>query len=137
VLQERLLKHLLLYLDFLPEVTQKRQVIVVALETLKESSETAVNSLRMAAAAKLYEMSRLSTSAAARLAGVSRSVFWTRLDDYNVSTFDLTDEDLYEETRLALCLLFSVLSPRPREWHRHDVSPLKGQPLVSNSPSGP
>jgi len=106
VLQERLLKHLLLYLDCLPEVIQKRQLIVVALETLKESSETAVNSLRMAAAAKLYEMSRLSTGAAARLAGVSRSVFWTRLDDYNVSPFDLTDEDLDEETRLALCLLF-------------------------------
>jgi len=35
----------------------------------------------MAAAAKLYEMGRLSTGAAARLSGVSRSIFRTRLAD--------------------------------------------------------
>jgi predicted HTH domain antitoxin len=72
-----------------------------ALEALKESPETAGATVRMAAAAKLYEMGRLSTGAAARLGGVPRSVFLTRLADYGVDTFDLTDEDLDEETRLA------------------------------------
>jgi hypothetical protein len=49
------------------------------LAALKESPETAGNTLRMAAAAKLYEMGRLSTGAAAQRAGGSRSVFLTRL----------------------------------------------------------
>ena len=69
-------------------------------EALKESPETTGATLRIAAA-KLYELGRLSTGAAARLAGVPRSVFLTRLADYGVDTFDLTDENLDEETRLA------------------------------------
>ena len=71
------------------------------LEALKESPETAGNTLRMAAAAKLYEMGRLSTGAAAQLAGVSRTVFLTRLANYGVDTFYLDEEELNEETRLA------------------------------------
>jgi predicted HTH domain antitoxin len=71
------------------------------LEALKESPETAGDTLRMAAAAKLYEMGRLSAGAAARLAGVPRSVFLIRLADYGVDTFDLDETDLDEETRLA------------------------------------
>jgi predicted HTH domain antitoxin len=55
----------------------------------------------MAAAAKLYEMGRLSTGTAARLAGVLRSVFLTRMADYGVDTFNLDETDLDEETRLA------------------------------------
>jgi len=72
-----------------------------ALAALKESPETAGATLRMAAAAKLYEMGRLSTGAAARLAGVPRSVFLMRLGDYGVNTFDLDEEELDDETRLA------------------------------------
>jgi predicted HTH domain antitoxin len=66
-----------------------------------ELPEIVGNTLRMAAAAKLYEMGRLSTGAAAQLAGVSRSVFLARLADYEVNTFDLDEEELDEETRLA------------------------------------
>ena len=68
---------------------------------MKESPETASDTLWMAAAAKLYEMGRLSTGTAARLAGASRSVFLTRMADYGVDTFDLDETDLDEETRLA------------------------------------
>jgi predicted HTH domain antitoxin len=72
-----------------------------ALAALKESPETAGATLRMAAAAKLYELGRLSTGAAARLAGVPRSVFLMRLGDYGVNTFDLDDEELDDEIRLS------------------------------------
>ncbi len=57
--------------------------------------------LRMAAAIKLFKMGQLSSGAAARLAGVPRTVFLFRLADYGVDTFILTAEDLNRETRLA------------------------------------
>jgi predicted HTH domain antitoxin len=57
--------------------------------------------LRMAAAAKLYELGRLSSGAAAALAGVPRVVFLSRLGDYSVDTFSLTEAELLQETRLA------------------------------------
>lgn len=57
--------------------------------------------VRMAAAAKLFEMGRLSSGAAAALAGIPRTVFLMRLVDYGVDTFDLTEEELQRESRLA------------------------------------
>jgi predicted HTH domain antitoxin len=57
--------------------------------------------VRMAAAVKLFEMGRLSSGAAARLAGVPRVVFLSRLAEYDVDTFRLTEEQLARETRLA------------------------------------
>jgi len=61
----------------------------------------AAEALRMAAAVKLFELARLSSGAAAALAGVPRTVFLTRLADYGVATFDLSEEELREEARLA------------------------------------
>jgi predicted HTH domain antitoxin len=55
----------------------------------------------MAAAVKLYELGRLSSGAAARLAGVPRVLFLSRLADFGVDTFRLTEEDLQREARLA------------------------------------
>jgi predicted HTH domain antitoxin len=57
--------------------------------------------LRMAAAVKLYELGKLSSGAAAALAGIPRVVFLAKLADYGVDTFDLNEEQLAKETRLA------------------------------------
>ncbi len=56
---------------------------------------------RMAAAVKLFELGRISSGAAAHLAGVPRVVFLSRLADYGVDTFRMTAEDLEKEARLA------------------------------------
>ena len=57
--------------------------------------------LRMAAAVKLYELERISSGVAAQLAGVPRSIFLSRLADYGVDTFNISEEELKKETRLA------------------------------------
>ena len=72
-----------------------------ALLALKFSAEEAQDILRMAAAAKFFELGRLSSGAAARLAGVPRVVFLARLADYGIDTFCLTEDQLQRETRLA------------------------------------
>jgi hypothetical protein len=43
----------------------------------------------------------LSSGAAAKLAGVPRVVFLTKLADYGVDTFTLSQEQLQQETRLV------------------------------------
>lgn len=68
---------------------------------LKVSRNAFAAELRMAAAMKYYELGRLSSGAAARLAGVPRVVFLARLADYGIDTFRLTEEQLEHETRLA------------------------------------
>jgi predicted HTH domain antitoxin len=57
--------------------------------------------LRLAAAVKLYEMGRLSSGAAAKLAGIPRVVFLSKLADYGVDTFRLSTHDLAQETPLV------------------------------------
>lgn len=72
-----------------------------ALLGLKVPLEEAAGTVRMAAAMKLYEIGQLSSGAAARLAGVPRVVFLTRMADYGVETFRLREDQLSRETRLA------------------------------------
>ena len=55
----------------------------------------------MAGAVKLFELGQLSSGAAARLAGIPRAVFLSKLADYGVDTFRINDEQLRKETRLA------------------------------------
>jgi predicted HTH domain antitoxin len=57
--------------------------------------------LRMAAAVKLYELGRLSSGAAARLAGVPRVAFLAKQAGYEVNTFRMTEDELLADTRHA------------------------------------
>jgi predicted HTH domain antitoxin len=69
---------------------------------LKVSPDELGEALRLAVAVKLFELERLSSGAAARLAGIPRAVFLARLADYGVDTFRLTKEQLLRETRAAV-----------------------------------
>jgi predicted HTH domain antitoxin len=72
-----------------------------ALDALRLTPQALGEELRLAAAVKLYELGRLSSGAAAALAGVPRVVFLSRLGEYGVDTFRLSEEKLRQETRLA------------------------------------
>ncbi|MGQ0595325.1 MAG: UPF0175 family protein [Gammaproteobacteria bacterium] len=68
---------------------------------LKATPEQLGHHLVLVAAVKLYELGRLSSGAAAKLAGIPRVVFLSKIADYGVDTFRLTEEQIERETRLA------------------------------------
>lgn len=68
---------------------------------LKLTPEQLSQDLVLVAAVKLYELGRLSSGAAAKLAGIPRVVFLSKIVDYGVDTFRLTEEQIERETRLA------------------------------------
>jgi predicted HTH domain antitoxin len=55
----------------------------------------------LAAAVKLLELGRLSTGAAARLAGLPVPVFLGRLADYGVATFRMTEAEIRQDAQRA------------------------------------
>lgn len=71
------------------------------LHALRATPEALEAQIRLAAAVKLYEIGQLSSGAASQLAGVSKPYFLSRLADYGVSTFDLSEEELIEDRKRA------------------------------------
>lgn len=72
-----------------------------SLVSLNLSEQNVGMEIRLAAAMKLYELGRLSSGAAALLAGIPRVVFLSKLADFGIDTFTLTETDLDQETRLV------------------------------------
>jgi len=70
-------------------------------QMLKMSDTTFVDELRFMAAAKLYELGRLSSGKAARLSGMDRVVFLYRLAEIGVPAINLCDEEIEAEIQAA------------------------------------
>jgi predicted HTH domain antitoxin len=68
---------------------------------LKATPDEIASRIRLAAAVKLYEIGQLSSGAAAQLAGVPKPFFLSRLADYGVNTFDLSEDELIHDRKSA------------------------------------
>jgi len=70
-------------------------------QLLKMSDAAFVNELRFMAAAKLYELGRLSSGQAAKLADLERVEFLYRLAQIGVPAINLRDEEIDAEIQAA------------------------------------
>lgn len=68
-----------------------------AFSALKQTPESFVNAMRLAAAIKWYEAGMISQAKGAEIAGVSRQEFIDALSSFKVSPFQDTPEQLKEE----------------------------------------
>ena len=67
------------------------------LSCLNLSADAAADEIRLAASVKLYELGRLSSGVAARLAGLPRTLFLNELADYGVDTSCLSEKKLKDQ----------------------------------------
>ena len=65
--------------------------------SLKESQEQFEQDARFFLAAKLYELGKISSGKAAKLAGIERAAFLLRLGQYNISPYQVTLNEIIEE----------------------------------------
>ena len=70
-------------------------------QILKMSDAEFAEELRFLAAAKLYELGRLSSGKAAKLAGMERVEFLRSLGQIGVPAINLRDEEIEAEVRAA------------------------------------
>jgi len=68
-----------------------------ALAALRKDPESFANEMRLAAAAKWYELGLLSQARAARVAGLSRAEFIDALARFGVTPFQYGAEEIIEE----------------------------------------
>ena len=80
-----------LVVDEPTELSEGTEVDLVALEGRPAAVEA---ELRTAAAMKLYELGRLSSGAAAQVAGIPKPVFLAKLADYGIAALDQTEAEL-------------------------------------------
>ncbi len=65
--------------------------------SLKESKEEFEQLSRLLLAVKLYELGKISSGKAAKLAGLNRVTFLMKLGQYNVSPFQVEMDEILEE----------------------------------------
>jgi predicted HTH domain antitoxin len=71
------------------------------LTSFKGSPESLAKEVRMAAAAKLFELGELSSGRAAQLAGITRVEFLATIGRYQVSPFTTNPDELEREIKNA------------------------------------
>lgn len=66
--------------------------------SLKTDAESFARDLKLLAAVKLFELGELSSGGAAKLAGMARVEFLLELRHFQVSPFQMTEEELRQDT---------------------------------------
>ncbi len=67
---------------------------------LKSHPSSIGDEILLLAAVKLYELGRLSSGAAAKMAGISRVLFLSKLKEFQVSALSLTEEEYIREVEI-------------------------------------